>query len=232
MSIDGYRIRRVDGNAARDHDLDVCHDDMHVDGDSCPDCGGYRTGGTAADVTHQTPSDAEAKTATPSGTEAGAPGREVEPRSPAAPSRPSPTDRVTWNGPLAVEQDITDDDWTVIVGLTDDARRQLARDLARKHMSDLILLNRMCIQERMYRHTGAEADEANARDVARTIENRLSGALQSMGTTQWTLTPAQAEQLTDDLEDAQADPEPCAVGTCSAYSIDGSSYCAPHDEGI
>lgn len=211
------------------HNFRYCHDDMHVDGDSCPDCGGYRIGCPDPKADHQTPSDrSQPRASAASGAGASGGGSSTSSDLP----RPAATDRVTYDSPFAVEQDVQDESWIVTVGLTNDAARQLARDLTRRHMADLILLNRMCIQERMYRHTGAEADEANARDVARTIETRLSGALQSMATTQWTLTPGQAEQLTDDLEDAQAEPEPCAVGTCSAYSIDGSSYCAPHDEGI
>lgn len=177
---------------------------------------------TTSTTTHQTPS-AQAKTATPSGTEAGAPGEEVEPRSPATPSRPAATDRVTWESPFAVEQDVQDESWTVTIGLTDDAARQLARDLTRRHMADLVLLARL---QATIRRPGASAADVEEHHH---VMQRLSGALQSMATTQWVLTPAQAEAVLDDLEDANTEPTECAVGTCDAFSMPAGSYCAPHD---
>lgn len=137
--------------------------------------------------------------------------------------------RVTWHGPLAVEQDVGDTDWTVTVHLTDDARRQVLRDLY-PHRALLLAYFRM--RQQANDRALHDDDRAEAREHADALERRIAGDLQSMATTQWTLTPQQAEDLTQQLEDAQADPDECAVGTCTAYAIDGGSYCGPHEDGV
>lgn len=181
----------------------------------------------ARELRTETPSGGNhrARTAVP---EVRAPGEEVEQPSPAAPSRP--VDRITWTGPLHVEQDVRHDSWTTTVALTDDANRQLARDLADRHMTDLVLLSRLRQQEKKLRRGRFDVAARQAAHEAQQIEARLAGALQSTATTQWVHTPMQAEQLWDQLEDAQTDPDECAIPSCSGNAIDGGSYCAPHDE--
>lgn len=212
--------------AARDHDLTNCHDTRHT-GLDCPACHGVKI----ACRTHQTPSAGSAKTGVaPVPTEAGTPGGEVEP-TPQAPSRPGvdtvtdPTDRVTSTAPFTADRTVTSDGiHLVTVALTDDATRQLARDLT-SHMADLILLSRLRrATQRPHASTAAVTEYHR-------VEDRLASALTARMTTQWELTLTQAEQLLEHLEDAATDPEPCAVGTCTGYAAVGG-YCAPHADGI
>lgn len=142
-----------------------------------------------------------------------------------------PTDRVTSTAPFAVDRTITGDSiHLVTVSLTDDAARQLARDLM-QHMAGLILLSRLRQQERDYHIRHLSNAAGRTRDEARRVEDRLAGAFTAHMTTQWELTLTQAEQLLEHLEDATADPEPCAVGACTGYAAVGG-YCAPHADGI
>lgn len=218
--------------ATRPHLWDYCHDDMHVTGDSCPNCGGYLM--ACEPAAHETPSAGSAKTDTPLSVavEARTPGAEVEPLP--APSRPAvnPTDRVTTSAPFAVDRTITSDDiHLVTLRLTDDTSHAHVRDLADLHIRDLVLLSRLRQQERKHRQLGLDGSAVAATREARRIEDRLAGALTSHATTQWELTLTQAEQLLADLDDAATEPEACAVGTCTGYAaVDG--YCAPHADGI
>lgn len=151
-----------------------------------------------------------------------------------APSRPgvTPADRVTTTPPFAIDRTITDDSiHLVTLALTDDATHAHVRDLADLHIRDLVLLSRLRQQERKHRQLGLTGSATAASHEARRVEDRLADALTTHMTTQWELTLTQAEQLLEDLEDAATDPEPCIVGTCTAYAaIDG--YCAPHADGI
>lgn len=144
-----------------------------------------------------------------------------------APSRPGtdPVDRVTTSAPFTADRTITGDGiHLVTVALTDDATRQLARDLT-SHMADLILLSRLRrATQRPHASTAAVTEYHR-------VEDRLAGALTARMTTQWELTLTQAEQLLEHFEDAATDPEPCAVGTCTGYATTGG-YCQVHADGI
>lgn len=183
-------------------------------------------------LTTQTTSAGSAKPSTPQlgAVEARTPGREVEP-SHTAPSRPGvhPLDRVTSSAPFTIERTITSDDiHLVTVTLTDDATHAHVRDLY-SHRALLIAYFEMRQQAADRRVHPSEA--ADARRLATQLEDRLAAALTSHATTQWELTHPQAEDLLTGLEDATAEPETCAVGTCTGYAAtDG--YCAGHAEGI
>lgn len=200
------------------HDWDYCHNPIHddVEGD-CPTCRGYLLACIDCD-TQTTSGSNHRRTAVP---EDGAPGGKVE-HSP-APTRPAAPDHITWDSPLEAEVEFDADDTQYVnVHLTEQGARQLARDLTRRHMADLVLLAHLTKKGRsLVPHM----------DDARTVENRLAGALQAMATTNWTLTVAQAEDLTDQLEDATSDPIPCAVSTCTAPATAGA-YCGPHESAV
>ncbi|WP_068325005.1 hypothetical protein [Janibacter terrae] len=223
------------------HAWNYCHDDMHVDGDSCPTCRGWLTR-CPDEQCHDAAHDAEwipdhikakrhakalrDRRQTPPAPEA-TPGQVTGPTSPRAGIRPgvNPTDRVTLNAPFAVERTVTDDDdFLVTIRLTDEAARQLARDLTRRHMADLILLARLQTAVR-HPHASTETVAEHHR-----VMNRLSGSLTAHATTVWELTVPQAEGVLEELQEAAAEPEICLVGTCTAYAVDG--YCAGHADGI
>ncbi|WP_346007255.1 hypothetical protein [Janibacter terrae] len=212
----------VDERANRVHDLTNCHDIRH-NGLDCPTCDGVKI----ACRTHQTSS--TAATAPPlatveAGTTSGGSSRTSPHGSPR--SDVNPEDRVTLNAPFTIEQTITRDDiHLVTVRLTDDAARQLARDLTRRHMADLVLLARLQTMIRRP-HASAETVETHHR-----VMDRIAGALAAHATTAWELTLPQAEQLLEDLESAASEPEICIVGTCTSYA-DAGSYCGPHADGV
>lgn len=254
MSIDGYRIRRVDGNADRDHDLVNCHDVRHT-GAECPSCYGVKI----ACRTHKTTPAGSAKTddvASSVATGDGTPGGEVEERSPALPSRPAvdpadtrtpheramddawiairptPADRVTYGAPFSVDRTITADSIHLVTfALTQDAGRQLVRDTMTRHMADLLILRRLKDLARAARRSRFDKQAADLERDALDVELRIASAMTAFMTTQWELTLTQAEGLLEELEEAATDPELCAVGTCTGYAtVDG--YCGPHADGI
>ena len=191
------------------------------------------TGPGSVSDPHQTPSAGSAPTGVaPVPAVARTPGREVETRSPATPSRPGvtltadPADRVSTVAPFTVDRTITGDDiHLVTVTLAPAANAQLVRDLTRGHIADLILFARLTD---MIRRPHPSTDTIAAYHE---VLERLVGSLTARATTQWELTLTQADALLEPLYDAATDPEPCSVGTCTGYATTGG-YCPAHADGI
>lgn len=140
-------------------------------------------------------------------------------------------DRATAQTPsrtraLQVERVAATSDDVVAISLEEQARRELAEHLASRHLTDLILLNRLRTQQRTYRASGMFHAMAEAADQAEEIQTRLSGALLAHGTTAWEVDLLEAEALQEDLT-AAVETEACLVGTCEGEAL-LSGYCPPH----